>query len=206
MAFEDAVRKGDGQCLYEVYKIVLLIYKATKHTKFAYVILLYLTKICALLSEWEAERFKWNRFVNTHGGKGCNISLDLRKEHQNHFLKVMWRALGPNLNEANAAGIAGTVDQVESIMHRVDEDCKLSRRSSHQSVKSTEDAVQQIITDLLSISAFKHIEGREGHLSFPKFSSNLFAGLDYRDLHMWMKEKVQAWGSISKQPKNVNNK
>ena len=44
----------------------------------------------------------------------------------------------------------------------IDEDYKLSR-SSHRSVKSTEDAVQQI-TDLLSISAFKHIEGREGHL------------------------------------------
>ena len=91
-------------------------------------------------------------------------------------------------------------------MHHVDEDCKLSRRSSHESVKSTEDAVQQIITDLLSISAFKHIESREEHLSFPKFSSNLYAGLDYRDLHKWMKKKVQAWGSISKQPKDVNNK
>lgn len=203
MAFEDAVRESDGQCLYEVYKIVLLVYKATKHTKYAYVILLYLTKISALLSEWEAERFKWSP---THGGKGCNISLDLRKEHQNQFLKVMWRALGPNLNEANAARTAGTVDQVESTMHRVDEDCKLSRRLSHRSFKSTEDAVQQIITDLLSISAAKHIEGREGHLSFPKFSSTLFAGLDYRDLHKWMKEKIQAWGSISKQSKDVNNK
>ena len=79
MAFEDAVREGDGQGLYEVYKIILLIYKVTKRTKYAYVILLYLTKICALLSEWEAEQFKWNHFVNTQGGKGCNISLDLRK-------------------------------------------------------------------------------------------------------------------------------
>ena len=57
--------------------------------------------------------------VNTHGEKGCNISLDICKEHQNHFLKVMWHALGPNLNEANASRTAGTVDQVESTMHCV---------------------------------------------------------------------------------------
>ena len=202
MAFEDAVKEGDGQRLYEIYKLVLLIYKAKKHTKYAYVILLYLTKISALLSKFEAERLKWNRFVNNHGGKGCNIPLDLRKEHQNHLLKVLWRSLGPNLNESNAARLAGTLDLVEIIMQTVDEDCKLSNRSSHRAVAKSEEAVHQIINDLLSISAFKYAEGREGHPSFPNFSSNLLQGLDYRDLHKWMKEKIQAWGAISENPKN----
>ena len=31
--FEDAVKEGDGQCLFETYKLLLLIYKSHKHPK-----------------------------------------------------------------------------------------------------------------------------------------------------------------------------
>ena len=51
MAFEDAVKEGDGQCLFDVYK-------ANGHTKYAYETLLYLTKICSILPEFEAHRLK----------------------------------------------------------------------------------------------------------------------------------------------------
>lgn len=66
--------------------------------------------------------------------KGLNISLDLHKEHQNRFLKTMWRALGPNLDEKNAARIAGTLESVENILTGIDKDCKLSNRLSLRSV------------------------------------------------------------------------
>lgn len=196
MAFEDAVKEGDGQRLFEIYKLLLLIYKSNKHPKYAYVTLLYLVKICAILPEFEAERLKWNRAVNLYGGKACNIPLDLRKEHQNNLLKILWKGLGPNLDEGSAARIAGTLDAVELIMHHIDEDCKLSRRSSYRSVAKKQEAVLQIIQDLKSIEAFKFIRGREGHPSFPNFSANLFEGLDYRELHKWIKNTLQTWSSI----------
>lgn len=138
----------------------------------------------------------WNRVVNLYGGKACNVPLDLRKEHQNNLLKILWKALGPNLNERSAARIAGTLDAVELILHRIDEDCKLSRRSSYRSVAKKEEAVNQIINDLQSVAAFKFVRGREGHPSFPKFSANLFAGLDYRELHKWIKDTLNTWSSI----------
>ncbi len=196
MAFEDAVKEGDGQRLFEIYKLLLLIYKSTKHPKYAYVTLLYLAKICAILPEFEAERLKWNRVVNLYGGKACNVPLDLRKEHQNNLLKILWRAVGPNLDEQSAARIAGTLDAVELILKQIDQDCKLSRRSSYRSVAKKQEAVHQIISDLQSIEAFKFVRGREGHPSFPKFSANLFAGLDYRELHRWIKDTLQTWSSI----------
>ncbi len=46
MAFEDAIKEGDGQRLFEIYKLFLLLYKAHGHTKNAYATLLYLVKIC----------------------------------------------------------------------------------------------------------------------------------------------------------------
>lgn len=179
MAFEDAVKEGDGQRIYELYKLFLLIYKSHKHTKYAYVTLHYLVRISAILPEFEADRPKWNRVVNLHGGKACNVPMDLRKEHQNNLLKILWKALGPNLNEKNTARIAGTLDGIELILHNIDEDCKLSQRSSHRSIAKKEEAVTQIISDLQTINAFKFIRGREGHPSFPKFNANLFEGLDY---------------------------
>jgi hypothetical protein len=73
LSLEDAVKEGDGQRLFEIYKNI------KRNTKYAYVTLLYLVKICALFSEYEAQRLKWNRFFNNHGGKGKNIPLDLKK-------------------------------------------------------------------------------------------------------------------------------
>ena len=69
MGFEDAVKEGDEQWLFETYKLLLLIYKSHQHPKFAYETLHYLIKVCAILPKFEAGRSKWNRFVNLHGGK-----------------------------------------------------------------------------------------------------------------------------------------
>ena len=90
--FEAAVKERDGQRLFETYKLLLLIYKSQKHPK--YVTLHYLIKVCAILPEFEAERIKWNRVVNLHGGRACNIPLDLRKEHQDKLLKILSKGLG----------------------------------------------------------------------------------------------------------------
>ena len=176
--FEDAVKEGDGQRLFETYKLLLLIYKSHKHPKYAYVTLHYLIKVFAILPEFEAERLKWNRVVNLLGGKACNIPLDLRKEHQNKLLKILWKGLGPNLDEKSAARIAGTLDAVELILHNIDADCKLTHKSSYRSVAKREEAVMQVIKDLQSIDAFKFVKGRQGHPSFSKFSANFFESLD----------------------------
>lgn len=56
MAFEDAVKEGDGQRVYDLYKLLLLIYKSNKHRKYAFVTLHYLVRIAAFLPEFDAER------------------------------------------------------------------------------------------------------------------------------------------------------
>ena len=47
----------------------------------------------------------------------------------------MWRALGPNLNEKNAARLARTLDSVECILQSIDKDCKVIERKSHRNPK-----------------------------------------------------------------------
>ena len=58
MAFEDSIKEGDGERLHELYKLALLVYKAKKHHKYAYVTLLHIVKACAIFSEFQAERLK----------------------------------------------------------------------------------------------------------------------------------------------------
>ena len=196
MAFEDAVKEGDGQRLHELYRLMLLIYKSKGHHKYAYVTLLQLVKLSALYSEFEAHRAKWNRGVNTTGGKGKNIPLDLLKEQKNLSIKTLWRNLGPNLNEHNAMRLAGIVDPTDDILAGVDRDCNVSNKSASRSIASKEEAVKQIIEDLVSKQVFTYTRGREGHPSFPEFKSDLLSGLDYRDLHKWMTDLIETWASI----------
>ena len=49
--------------------------------------------------------------------------MDLKKEQQNRVLKSVWKALGPNLDEANADRVAGTLEAVKSIFESIDQDC-----------------------------------------------------------------------------------
>ncbi len=83
----DAVQEGDGDRLVRCYKMVLLFNYKFKHTKYAYLLLLFFAKIYALLSEKEAHLLVHNRFLNKKGGKGHNIPLDLHMEHFNLDLK-----------------------------------------------------------------------------------------------------------------------
>lgn len=84
----DSIREGDGTRLINLYKIALLLYKRYGHVKYAYTTLLFLTKVKAILSAERAESLVANRFCNTHGRPGMNVSMDLFLEHRNNAVKA----------------------------------------------------------------------------------------------------------------------
>ena len=196
MDFSDAVKEGDGDRLFDIYKVALLLYKTHGHYKYAYVILLHLVKCISILPKQQALSCKWNKFYNGIGGNGRNISLDYKKELQHSGIKSMWRQLGPNLNEASAERTAGTLETVDLISESIDRDCVKEDKHGHRTSSKDEDAVKQMVEDLITCKAFKKIKGREGYPSFPEFNRSLMHGLDYRDLHNWMQEHIALWGSI----------
>ena len=197
--FNDAVREGDGERLFDIYKLALFLYHSEGHTKYAYVVLLHLVKVVAILPKFQAHRLKWNRFYNKYGGKGNNISLDLKKEQQNKVLKTFWRALGANINENNGARVAHAVEQLEAIVESVNADCNYSGRVGRRSISNQEKCVQQIVDDLMKEKVFKFTEDRDGHPPFPQFSGQLLRNIDYRELHHWMTDHIKLWGSIYEQ-------
>ena len=142
MDFRDVVKEGDGDRLFDIYKVALLLYKTHGHYKYAYVILLHLVKCISQLPKQQVLSCKWNRFYNGSGGKGTNISLDYKKELQHSGLKSMGRQLGPNLNEASAERIAGTLETVDLIYESIDKDCIKVEKHGHRTSSKDEDALK----------------------------------------------------------------
>ena len=63
----DAIKEVDGNRLVRCFKIVLLFEYKFKHTKYAYVLLLFFPKVNALLSEKDAYFLVHNPFISNKG-------------------------------------------------------------------------------------------------------------------------------------------
>lgn len=192
----DSIREGDGTWLINLYKIALLLYKRYGHVKYAYTTLLFLTKVKAILSAERAESLVANRFCNTHGRPGMNVSMDLFLEHRNNAVKACTDLLGSNFSEESAQRIARSNEVNEAVLSSINDDCKRAKGDSKRSKTDPTETVQQLVSDLLSQDAFVFIPGREGYPSFPRISANLIDGLDYRDLYKWIRSRLDEWAKI----------
>ena len=145
---------------------------------------------------------KWNRAFNARGLPGRNIPLDLQKEHDNKDIKCLWRNLGANLDEHNAERTEGTLESRQLIYRSIDRiQGVVDVDHVARKIPKEEEAVNLITGDLLSNDVFKKTPGREGYEPFPKFEQSLLHGLDYKDLHKWLKEHITLWGSIYQREK-----
>lgn len=189
----DAIREGDGDRLMDLYKMALPIYYSHGRTKYQYTTLLLLVKTEALLSKVQAFRLKWNRFCNTRGKKGHNISLDLRLEQFNNLLKAFLKVLGSNLSQSSAQRVACCLDVLEALLESIDKDCNLQKEVKQRQCKNKAESVLQIAKDLVEKEAFVKTPGRKGHNSFPKFNGNIISKLDYRNFFTWIKKTLKIW-------------
>ena len=168
--FNDAVKEGDGERLFDLYKLALLLYKTHHHYKYAYAVLLYLVKCIAILPPSQALRLKWNRFFNVSGLPGRNIPLDLKKEHDNKDIKSMWRNLGANLDEQNAERTAGTLGAIQLVYRSVDRDCSVKEQHFGRKTPKKRKLLTKSLLTCYVMKPFKgHLVERVMHL-FP--SSN----------------------------------
>ena len=80
--------------------------------------------------------------------------LAYRKKHDNKDLKTMWRNLGANLDEHNAELTARTLELRQLVFKSVNRDCDLKEQHFSRDNPKEEEAVNQIINDLLSNDVF----------------------------------------------------
>ena len=92
----------------------------------------------------------------------------MRSAKPGNHLKTMWRNLGANLDEHNAERTAGTLESRQLVYKSVNRDCDLKEQHFSRDNPKEEEAVHQIINDLLSNDIFTKKPGRDGYSAFPK--------------------------------------
>ena len=185
--FDDAVKEGDGERILRCWKFALLIFKACNHSKYALASLLLQAGVNAMLTPRQAHCLKWNRTVNTHGGKGKNISLDLRLEHLNNIVKGVLKNLGPNIrSERCAARCCLSVGQLDTFIDIVDRDLGVKKPTGTHISKKSQDDFKALVNELHTrVNVFESVPGRK-YQHFPGFSSNILSKLNFRLLNDWI--------------------
>ena len=94
LEFRDACAEGDGERVYRCWRLLLPHFKTSGRSKYCLEALRLQLQVKALLSPQLAHQVQWNRFVNTRGGLGNNIQMDLYNEHIVRLVKKIIRCMG----------------------------------------------------------------------------------------------------------------
>lgn len=197
LSLRDAVREGDGERLLRLYKVALMMFKVHHHTQYALSTFLLFVQVSFTLPPRLAHSLTWNRFWNSKGGKGNNISLDLHLEHMNNFLKSFLHGLGVNLTEASAERISRSLEVLKQLLSTTDNEIGVAKQSGRHHTPDQKKDIRALAAEALNGGLFENHPGRE-FKAFPGFDQNLLSTLNYVKYRLWMRDKLKEWGVVKK--------
>lgn len=198
--FDDAVKEGDGERILRCWKFLLLIFKCYNHHKYALASLQLLANVNAMLSPRKAHSLVWNRTINNKGGKGKNISLDLRMEHIVHLHKEMLANLGVNLTPECALRCSRAIQPVEDLLRTVDDELLCKRPSGKHTVTRSQKDFKLIVNELHNkgkVFQCTQSDNRQ-YQCFPEFKKTLVNELNYNHLNNWINQHKKQWSNKGK--------
>ena len=188
--FNDAIKEGDGNRVYRIWKYLLLIYREAGRTKYALEALNLHLQVYGLSPRLSFE-LKWTRFVNSKGGKGKNVPADLHMEHLNRACKTAIAGLEANVSEKSVDRAAKCLRTTMEVCTNFDEISDVPAQSGkHSQASSTED-IRVMVEELHKKSrVFTEIQGRY-HRSFPNSRLNRLESIDRNKLNSWFQTHKQ---------------
>ena len=165
--FVESIREGDGDRVILCWKFLLLVFKAKNHSNYAKEAVILLSQNYCLLSNWQASQQTWNRFVNTKGRRGCNISCDLHLEHLNRRLKGMVSNLHSNVHKSAIDRAAKSIGIVHDLCQRFEEHSGIVPESDLHSKPSVSKDIDLVLQVIEEQRIFEEHPGRK-HVSFSK--------------------------------------
>ena len=160
-------------------------FHAARRTKYALEALNLKLQLASLPSAL-AHQIKWNRFVNTHGGLGCNFPCDLHNKHVNKLIKEIIGNMGANLKEEALTRAVHSVTALESVKNTFDKESGVSVATPGHSAQSNEDDIRRVVSVLQSEEVLAVKAGRK---RFPKISASPLHCLKMKQLKTWIKQK-----------------
>ena len=185
--FDDAVKEGDVERILRCWQFMMQIFRAYKHTKCSFVALqLFFFSTC-LLSERLSHLLKWNRTVNNNnGGKGQNISLDLRLEHLNNLLKEMLKYLGVNVTQKSAQRCSEAISAPEEILRNMDTELGIDQPSGHHTSANDDKDFLLLVKEIQERGDMFTFTPERKYQKISNFNRNILGELDFGQLNKWI--------------------
>jgi serine palmitoyltransferase len=190
--FDDAVKEGDGERVMRCWKFMMLIFKAYHHTKYSFAALQLQISIKALLTPRQAHSLIWNRMVNTKGGMGKNISMDLRLEQLNKLLKDMLRCLGANITQNSSERCIKALKLVEEILSSIDSELNV-KTPKGQHITAKRDKDFKVLVDEISKRGELftcNANSTRQYQEFPGFNGNILHHLNLNQVNAWISQHL----------------
>ena len=199
LEFQDAIKEGDGVRILRCWKVFLMYFFYARHKNYQLEAFHLLAQVSAAASQRIAHQLTWSCVVNTHGGKGKNIPLDLHMEHLNRVVKDNVATLGANVAESSILQCGRSLKRLMDTCSNFDEQLKVGQpHSSHTRASTTSDEalIMKELTETARV--FDYTPGRI-HPSFRNIHPSIAEHIDTQKLIQWLaKKKKELHDSIIK--------
>ena len=188
LEFRDAIHEGDGIQIMCCWKFLMLYYRHFHHYKYALEGFYTLAQVHILASQRLKNQIMYSRVVNTRGGCGNNLPVDLQMEHFNRILKDAVIGVGANVTEKVIVEASKYINAVHTICVNFDNATNIKPESIHHTRKSSVQDMKLILKQLSTESdVFSYIPGR-CHKSTPHIQPNVTRTIDAGALFKWLKQ------------------
>lgn len=190
LELRDAIHEGDGPRIIRCWKFMILHWWHAKHVKYTGEAIHLIGAIKATASRRIAHELLWCRTVNTRGGAGNNIPVDLFLEHLNRSLKEYVNGIGPNKSINTIVQASKSLKCLLGIASHYDHECGIKPASIHHSKASSAKDREAIMNELCKESkVFDYIPGRY-HYSFKNISPHISSDIQVDKLTKRIKQTL----------------
>lgn len=138
LKFQDVMKEGDGVRILHCWKVFLKYFFYARHKNYQLEAFHLLAQVSATASRRIAHQLMWSHVVNTRGGKGKNIPLDLHMEHLNRAVKDNVATLGANVDESSILQCGRSLKGLMDTCSNFDAQLKIGQpHSSHTRASTT---------------------------------------------------------------------
>lgn len=187
--FVNARKSGDGERVLTLYKFMMLIFKLTGSTKYAFYTLYTQAQVNFLVPDDCAKTITHERFVNTQGKMHTNVEIDRFMEHWNKKFKSDCKGMVGKLTQKSIDRVSGSYEAMDRLFQSFDSEISVYKgKGQHKKVDATTDVVE-LSKQFVEHKIFERIVGRQ-HRAFPQFKENTLQDLNTMDLSNWIEKSV----------------
>ena len=181
LEFCDAIKEGDGKRILRCWKALLIYFYHARHFNYAKEAILLQAAVEAKATPHLGAQITWSRVVNTRGGPGNNIPVDLHNEHINRSLKDTLAGLGANINPDTIIQCGKSLKGLMDTVNNFDKEHSIHAVSTQHTRASVVKDENVILDELVKSKVFDYIPGRE-HRTFKGIVPNLAVSVNKEKL------------------------